>query len=252
MANEIRIIPVRGLPEIGPGDDLAALILAALAHDNLVLEAGDILVVTQKIVSKAEGRLIDPASVEPSAFAHQIAAQARKDAHFQEVVLRESRRIVKMANGVLITETHHGQICANSGVDESNVSGGRIVCLLPEDPDHSAAQLRHQIAQRSGVTLAVIISDTFGRPWRDGQVNVAIGVAGMQPMSDFAGIDDPHGYTMHATLIAVVDEIAGAAELVMGKIDGVPVALVRGYAYTPSERATSRQLLRDPRMDLFR
>ncbi len=252
MADEIRIIPVRGIPEVRPGDDLATLILTAMEQANQVFEPGDILVVTQKIVSKAEGRLIDPATVEPSAFAHQIAEQSRKNAHFQEVVLRESRRIVKMANGVLITETHHGQICANSGVDESNVSGGRIVCLLPEDPDHSAAQLRQEIAQRSSVTPAVIISDTFGRPWRDGQVNVAIGVAGIHPMSDFAGIDDPHGYTMQATRIAVADEIAGAAELVMGKIDGVPVALVRGYAYTPSEIATSQQLLRDPRTDLFR
>ncbi|EFO80789.1 F420-dependent oxidoreductase [Oscillochloris trichoides DG-6] len=252
MPNPIQIIPIRGIPEVRPGADLAVLILNALAQANESLQPGDILVVTQKIVSKAEGRLIDPATVEPSAFAQQIAEQSRKDSHFQEVVLRESRRIVKMANGVLITETHHGQICANSGVDESNVAGGRIVCLLPEDPDHSAAQLRHQIAQRSGVTPAVIISDTFGRPWRDGQVNVAIGVAGMQPMSDFAGIDDPHGYTMHATRIAVADEIAGAAELVMGKIDAVPVALVRGYAYTPSETATSQQLLRDPRADLFR
>lgn len=252
MPNPIQIIPIRGIPEVRPGADLAALILNAMAQANESLQPGDILVVTQKIVSKAEGRLIDPATIEPSAFAQQIAEQSRKDAHFQEVVLRESRRIVKMANGVLITETHHGQICANSGVDESNVAGGRIVCLLPEDPDHSAAQLRHQIAQCSGVTPAVIISDTFGRPWRDGQVNVAIGVAGMQPMSDFAGIDDPHGYTMHATRIAVADEIAGAAELVMGKIDAVPVALVRGYAYTPSETATSQQLLRDPRADLFR
>jgi coenzyme F420-0:L-glutamate ligase/coenzyme F420-1:gamma-L-glutamate ligase len=252
MQSEIRIIPLRGIGEVRQGDDLAAIILDALDHSGQALVPGDVLVVTQKIVSKAEGRLVDPATVEPSAFAQQIAAQGRKDAQFQEVVLRESRRIVKMANGVLITETRHGLVCANSGVDESNVAGGHVVCLLPEDPDASAAALRAAIAERSGVTPAVIISDTFGRPWRDGQVNVAIGCAGIAPLSDFAGVDDPYGYTMHATLIAVADELAGAAELVMGKIDQVPVAIVRGYAYTPSESATARQLIRDPRFDLFR
>jgi coenzyme F420-0:L-glutamate ligase/coenzyme F420-1:gamma-L-glutamate ligase len=252
MQPEIRIIPVRGIGEVRPGDDLAALIGDALAQGGATLEDGDVLVVTQKIVSKAEGRLVDPATVEPSAFAQQIAAQGRKDAQFQEVVLRESRRIVKMANGVLITETHHGLICANSGVDESNVAGGRVVCLLPTDPDGSAARLREALRERLGVTAAVIISDTFGRPWRDGQVNVAIGLAGIAPLSDYAGVDDPYGYTMHATLIAVADELAGAAELVMGKIDQVPVAIVRGYQYAPSEEASARRLIRDPRFDLFR
>jgi coenzyme F420-0:L-glutamate ligase/coenzyme F420-1:gamma-L-glutamate ligase len=252
MQPEIRIIPVRGIGEVRSGEDLAALIGDALAQDGVALEDGDALVVTQKIVSKAEGRLVDPATVEPSAFAHQIAAQGRKDAQFQEVVLRESRRIVKMANGVLITETHHGLICANSGVDESNVAGGRVVCLLPIDPDASAARLRAALRERLGVTAAVIISDTFGRPWRDGQVNVAIGCAGIAPLSDYAGVDDPYGYTMHATLIAVADELASAAELVMGKIDRVPVAIVRGYGYAPSEEATAQRLIRDPRFDLFR
>lgn len=252
MQSEIRIIPVRGVGEVAPGDDLAGLLLAALAAGGQPLEEGDVLVVTQKVVSKAEGRLVDPDTVEPSAFARQIAAQGRKDAGFQEVVLRESRRIVKMASGVLITETHHGLICANSGVDESNVAGGRVVCLLPEDPDASAARLRAAIRERAGVGVAVIISDTFGRPWRDGQVNVAIGCAGIAPLSDYAGVDDPYGYTMHATLIAVADELAGAAELAMGKIDRVPAAIVRGYAFTPSEQATARALLRDPRFDLFR
>lgn len=252
MQSEIRIIPVRGVGEVAPGDDLAGTLLDALAASGQTLADGDVLVVTQKIVSKAEGRLVDPSTVEPSAFAHQIAAQGRKDAGFQEVVLRESRRIVKMANGVLITETHHGLVCANSGVDESNVAGGRVVCLLPEDPDASAAALRAIIRERAGATVAVVISDTFGRPWRDGQVNVAIGCAGIAPLSDFAGVDDPYGYTMHATLIAVADELASAAELVMGKIDKVPAAIVRGYAYTPSEEATARALVRDPRFDLFR
>lgn len=252
MQSEIRIIPVRGIGEVRPGDDLATLILAAVTAAGMALEDNDVLVVTQKIVSKAEGRLIDPAEVEPSAFARQVALTAKKDAHFQEVVLRESRRIVKQDKGILITETHHGLICANSGVDESNVAGGRIVCLLPEDPDASAARLRAAIKDRAGLTTAVIISDTFGRPWRDGQVNVAIGLAGIAPLSDYAGVDDPYGYKMHATLIAVGDELAGAAELAMGKIDRVPVAIIRGYAYTPSEEGTAQQLIRRPEFDLFR
>lgn len=252
MQTEIRIIPIQGIPEVQPGDNLAELILTAVTVGGLTLTNDDILVVTQKIVSKAEGRLVDPDSIEPSAFARQIAQTAKKDASYQEIVLRESRRIVKMDRGVLITETHHGLICANSGVDESNVAGGRIVCLLPADPDYSAAQLRNSLRERAGVRVAVIISDTFGRPWRDGQVNVAIGAAGIAPLSDYSGVDDPHGYTMHATLIAVADELAGAAELVMGKIDAVPVAIVRGYAYTPSEEATARPLIRRPEMDLFR
>ncbi|MFN3374491.1 MAG: coenzyme F420-0:L-glutamate ligase, partial [Chloroflexus sp.] len=234
-----------------PGDNLAALLAMAIdAIGGLV--AGDILVVTQKIVSKSEGRLVDPATIEPSPFAKQIARTAKKDARYQEVVLRESKRIVKMANGVLITETHHGFVCANSGVDESNVDGGRKLALLPVDPDASAAALRAALAARYDHAPAVIITDTFGRPWREGQVNVAIGVAGIAPLRDFAGVDDSYGYTMQATLIAVADELAAAAELVMGKIDRVPAALVRGYQYQPSETATARQLIRDPRFDLFR
>jgi coenzyme F420-0:L-glutamate ligase / coenzyme F420-1:gamma-L-glutamate ligase len=226
MSGELRIIPVRGIGEIHSGDDLTAIILAALERQDLPLADGDVLVVTQKIVSKAEGQLIDPHEVEPSAFAHMIAAQGPKDAHHYEVVLRESRRVVRMTRGVLITETHHGWICANSGVDESNVDG-------------------------SGMDVAVIISDTFGRPWREGQVNVAIGSAGLAPLSDYAGQPDTYGYTMQVTAIAVADELASAAELVMGKVDSVPVAIVRGYAYTPSE-ATAQALIRAPEKDLFR
>jgi len=252
MTAEVRIIPVRGVGEVRPGDDLADLLLTALDAAGQMLAPGDVLVVTQKVVSKAEGRLLDPSQVEPSAFARRVAAQGRKDAAYYEVVLRESRRIVKMANGVLITETPHGLICANSGVDESNVAGGQIVSLLPEDPDRSAARLRAAIRKATGVTVAVIISDTFGRPWREGQVNVAIGCAGIAPLNDYAGVSDPYGYTMQATLIAIADELASAAELAMGKIDGVPAAIVRGYAYTPSEEATARRLIRDPRFDLFR
>lgn len=245
-------MPVRGIGEVHAGDDVATIILDALNAAQQPLADGDVLVVTQKIVSKAEGRVVDPHSVEPSAFAHQIARTAKKDAHYQELVLRESRRIVKMDKGVLITETHHGLICANAGIDESNVGGGASACLLPVDPDASAAALRNAIRARTGATVAVIISDTFGRPWRDGQVNVAIGVAGMEPLSSYSGIQDPYGYTMQVTLLAVADELAGAAELVMGKIDKVPVAIIRGYAYTPSETATAQALIRRPEFDLFR
>lgn len=250
--DDIRIMPVRGIGEVHAGDDVTTIILDALAATQQTLEAGDVLVVTQKIVSKAEGRVVNPADVEPSAFAHQIARTAKKDAHYQELVLRESRRIVKMDKGVLITETHHGLICANAGIDESNVGGGATACLLPVDPDASAAALRTAIRERTGATVAVIISDTFGRPWRDGQVNVAIGVAGMEPLNSYSGIPDPYGYTMQVTLLAVADELAGAAELVMGKIDKVPVAIIRGYAYTPSDTATAQALIRRPEFDLFR
>lgn len=251
MPNELRIIPVCGIGEVGPGDDLAALILAALSQHGQKLERDDVLIVTQKIVSKAEGRFVDPITVEPSDFARIAAAQSRKDVRYVEIVLRESRRIVKMDRGVLITETQHGLICANAGVDESNVAGGQIVTLLPEDSDRSAAQLRATIRKQTGVTVAVIISDTIGRPWREGQINIAIGVAGIDPLVDYAGVVDPYGYTMQASLIAVGDELASAAELVMGKIDGIPAAIIRGFAYTPAE-SSARRLIRDPERDLFR
>lgn len=251
MPNEIRIIPIHGIGEVRSGDNLVALILAALRHSDQRLEHGDVLVVTQKIVSKAEGRIVNPDDVEPSHFAHTVAAQGRKDARYQEIVLRESRRIVKMDRGVLITETHHGQICANAGVDESNVAGGHIVTLLPEDPDRSAGQLRADLHEQTGVVVAVIISDSFGRPWREGQVNIAIGVAGIDPLVDYTGINDNYGYPMQASIMAIGDELASAAELVMGKIDGVPVAIVRGFAYAPAERS-ARSLIRKPEQDLFR
>ena len=251
MAAELRIIPVRGIGEVRPGDDLATLILAALERHDQPLADGDVLVVTQKIVSKAEGRIVDPSQIEPSAFARAIAAQGAKDAAYYEVVLRESRRIVKMDRGVLIVETRHGLIGANAGGDESNVAGGRAVTLLPLDPDGSAAALRAALHARTGVDVAVIISDTFGRPWREGQINVAIGVAGMAPLADYAGQQDGYGYTLRASVIAVADELASAAELVMGKIDAVPVAIVRGYAYPPAA-GSARALLRAPEKDLFR
>lgn len=249
---DLQLFAVRGIGEITEGTDLATVILTALEQQGLALQPTDILVVTQKIVSKAEGRVVDPATITPSPFAEQLAAHGRKDAQHQELVLRESRRIVKMANSVLITETHHGLICANAGIDDSNVAGGRAVTLLPRDPDASALRLRAAIHEQFGLKVAVIISDTFGRPWREGQVNVAIGVAGIEPLADYRGQADSYGYVMHASQIAIGDEIASAAELVMGKIDGIPVAIVRGYPYQPSETASARSLIRDPQFDLFR
>lgn len=251
MTGAIQIIPVHGIGEVVPADDLPTLIHIALKEQDVSLIDGDVVVVTQKIVSKAEGRIVDPTTVEPSHMAQMAAAQGHKDAHHYEIVLRESRRVVKMDRSVLITETHHGLICANAGVDESNVGGERLVTLLPVDPDRSANRLRDALCDRSGATVAVIISDTFGRPWREGQVNVAIGVAGIEPLTDYAGQPDTHGYTMQASNIAVADELASAAELVMGKVDAVPVAIIRGYPYTPSE-SSAQKLIRSPERDLFR
>ncbi|MGH2508892.1 MAG: coenzyme F420-0:L-glutamate ligase, partial [Ktedonobacteraceae bacterium] len=223
---------------------------------HLSLLQGDILVVTQKIVSKAEGRVAKLAEIEPSEFAQSTARAHDKDPRQIEAVLRESKRIVRMDHGVLITETPQGFICANSGIDESNVSGGTgEVTLLPIDSDRSARDLRTRLQGLSGegadFEIALIISDTWGRPWRNGQVNMAIGAAGLEPLSDYRGQIDPYGYELHASVIAVADELAAAAELVMGKIDRVPVALIRGYAYTPGT-STAQTLLRDPATDMFR
>ena len=253
MNNEIRIIPIEGIGEIPPGSDLGLIIYQALEAQALPLQTGDILVVTQKIVSKAESRVVNLDDIEPSAFALSIAQQYEKDAAHVEVVLRESKRIVRMDHGVLITETPHGFICANAGVDESNAGGSRTLTLLPLDPDRSAGEIRARLLQLSNepIDVAVIISDTWGRPWRDGQVNNAIGVAGMEPLADYRGQFDPYGYEMHVSKIAVVDELAAAAELVMGKIDSIPAALIRGYRYLPGA-GSGRALLRDPSTDMFR
>ncbi len=251
MAAETRIIALQGMPEVRPGDDLAALILEAAERQGLAIEQGDVLVVTQKVVSKAEGRIVDLDSVEPSPFARQIAERWEKDARVVEVVLGESERIVRMDHGVIICETKHGLICANAGVDGSNVERLGTVSLLPEDPDASAATLRRRIEEATGVTPAVIVTDTFGRPWREGHINFAIGVAGMTPVLDYAGQTDPAGHELRVTQMAIADELAAAAELAHGKLDRVPVAIVRGYAYPPGP-GTARDLIRDPEKDLFR
>ena len=243
----IQILPVQGFPEVRPGDDLARIIADATGN----LQPGDVLVVTHKIVSKAENRLVDLRTVEPSALAKSFASEYDKDPRQTEVVLRESRRIVRMDRGVIISETRHGFICANAGVDASNVPGNETVCLLPLDPDASAAKLRKALSEKAGAEIAVIISDSFGRPWRQGITDIAIGAAGLNPLADYRGKTDPHGNPLEASILAVADELAAAAELVMGKTDAVPVAIVRNYAYEAGP-GTARDLLMEPGRDLFR
>ncbi len=247
---EIRIIGLTGMPEARAGDDVAAQIIEA-ARAGPGIQAGDVVVVTQKIVSKAEGRVVSLDSVTPSAEAERLAAETEKDPRLVELILRESSRIVRQRGPVLITETHHGFVCANAGIDASNVGTEGLVCLLPEDPDRSARGIRQAIRAATGVDVAVVISDTFGRPWREGHTNVAVGVAGMLPFADYVGQIDPHGYELKVSTLAVADELAAAAELVMGKLDGVPVAIVRGYRY-PRGEGTAREIVRDREKDLFR
>ncbi|MDQ3639701.1 MAG: coenzyme F420-0:L-glutamate ligase [Actinomycetota bacterium] len=245
----LEILPIGGIPEVRPGDDPSALIARAAGDD--LLKTGDVVVVTHKVVSKAEGRLVDLATVEPSALAKGFAARYDKDPRQIEVVLRESKRIVRMDRSIIISETHQGFVCANAGVDASNVPGDETVCLLPLDPDASARRLRDALAFLVGGDLAVVVSDSFGRAWRHGITNVAIGVAGMQPLADYRGERDPHGYPLTASVLAVADEIAAAAELVMGKTTGIPVAVVRNYPYEKGS-GTGRDLLMEPERDLFR
>jgi coenzyme F420-0:L-glutamate ligase/coenzyme F420-1:gamma-L-glutamate ligase len=251
MPAEIRVYGLDGIPEIRAGDDVTAAIATALGASGLTLEASDILVVTHKIVSKAEGRLVDLATIVPSQFASHWAAQHGKDARQVETVLREAERIVRMDRGVLICETRHGFICANAGVDASNVPGEHVVCLLPLDPDASARRIRDGLQERFGVAPAVIISDSFGRAWRKGIVNVAIGIAGMSPFADYRGVTDPYGYDLRVSVMAVADELACTAELLAGKTDARPVALIRGYQYTPAD-GSARELVMERERDLFR
>ena len=249
----IQILPLRGAPEAQPGADLAAMALEAAATSAVSLRAGDILVVTQKVVSKAEGLLIDLKTIEPSDIALRYAQQWGRDPRQVEVVLRESARIVRMDRGLIIAETPHGLVCANAGVDASNVAGSAGVSLLPIDSDESARGIRQRLGERFGFEPAVIITDSFGRPWRRGIVNIAIGSAGINPLLDYRGQFDEFGYELHATTMAIIDEIASAAELVMGKLDRRPVALVRGYAYQPGEDgAGAIALVREPESDMFR
>lgn len=248
--NAVSIYPITGLPEVGKGALLAPLIVDALNNLKISLEPDDVVVITQKIVSKAEGHAVSLTDVHPSPRAVELAHRIGYDPRHVEVILSESVRVVREAPRVLITETRHGFVCANAGVDRSNTGGSEVVVLLPERPDESARELREQLQRQTGVEVGVVISDSFGRPWREGQVNVAIGSSGVQPRRDYRGSHDPDGYELQGTELAVVDELASAAELVMGKLDRVPVALIRGAAL--SGEGSVRDLLRTPSTDLFR
>lgn len=242
----LQIMGVAGLPEIVAGDDLAALISSSTA-----LADGDVVVITSKVVSKAEGAVVELDTVEPSALAASFAKRWGKDARVVEIVLQQAARIVRMSGPVLITETHHGLVCANSGVDQSSSGAPGRVVILPVDPDESARRFRQRFAAL-GIDVAVIISDTFGRPWREGQTDVAIGLAGLAPMVSYVGQRDPHGHEFRVQELCIADELCGAAELVKGNTSRVPVAVVRGVSWEHDEGATASSLIRDPSLDLFR
>jgi coenzyme F420-0:L-glutamate ligase / coenzyme F420-1:gamma-L-glutamate ligase len=247
---DLHIFAVPGIPEVVRGADLGALIAEAVARGGRAMEAGDVVVVAQKIVSKAEGAIVRLDEVTPSAMASQWAVEAAKDPRLVEVILRQSRRIVRMDRGLLIAETRHGFVCANAGVDASNVAPG-FVTVLPDDSDVSAERLRAALCDSQRCAVGVIVSDTFGRAWREGVVNVALGVAGLQPLLDYRGGADSYGRPLTSTVIALADELAGAAEVVMRKSAGTPVAIVRGAAEWSGE-GNGRMLVRDASRDLFR
>lgn len=247
----LELIALENIGEVNAGDSLADRIVGACARQAIELRDDDVLVIAQKIVSKAEGRMVQLKNVRPSARAQQLARELDKEPELVEVILRESRSVIRSGGKALIVETHHGFVCANAGVDQSNVGLGQVT-LLPENPDRSARALRNELHQRLGKSPAVIISDSFGRAWRLGTVDVAIGVAGMDPIKDERGTHDRYGYQLKAAVAAVADEIAAAAELVMGKRDGVPVVLVRGYEMEKKEDGSAQELLRPLAEDLFR
>jgi coenzyme F420-0:L-glutamate ligase/coenzyme F420-1:gamma-L-glutamate ligase len=246
---ELRIIPVPVRTEVRPGDSLAGLLLDALKHHKPC--QGDILVIKHKIVSKAEGQLVDLKTIAPSAASRRWARRYHLDARVIELAIRQSRRIVRRKRGVLITETRHGLICANSAVDVSNVDGGRHALLLPNDPDRSAARIHRELKKALHLSIPVIITDTFGRPWREGLTEVAIGVAGMQALHDYRGLPDSHGYKLQASIEADADQLACAAGLVCGKLARTPACIIRGFAYRPG-RGSARDLIRPAASDLFR
>jgi coenzyme F420-0:L-glutamate ligase/coenzyme F420-1:gamma-L-glutamate ligase len=244
------VIGIAGLAEVHPGDDVARLVIEAARAQGTPIASHDVLVIGQKVISKAEGRILRLSEVEPSPATQRIAANLGRDPRLLEVILRESRRVVRMDKGVIITETHHGWICSNAGVEQSNVDAD-TVALLPEDSDRSARAFRERVQALAGAEVAVIIADTFGRPWREGLTNVAIGVAGMAALRDYIGEPDSPGRPLPATILAVADALASAAEIVMGKLDRIPAAIVRGLRIEMSD-AGSKPLLRDPARDLFR
>jgi len=250
--NPIQIIGIEGLPIIKAGDNIAELICKVAEKQGTPIQNGDIIIVTHVIVSRAEGKVINLDEVEPSEFAKNIASLYEKDPALVEVVLRESKNIKRMGDGKIITETKHGFVCANSGVDRSNVPGGRFVALLPDDPDLSAQKIRQEIKKLTDCDVAVIVSDTHGRPLREGEINVAVGVAGIKPIRDRRGEKDLFGYVLQVKQTAVADELASAAELVIGQADeGIPAAIIRGYKYLKSESAKATELIRPEQKDLF-
>ena len=247
----MQIIPISFADEIRPGDSLVDKLLRALRHPKQALRQGDILIIKHKIVSKAEGQLVDLSKIKPSAKSRAWAQRYGLDPRVTELALTQSKRIVRRKRGVLITETKHGFICANSGVDVSNVDGGRQALLLPDNPDRSAARLHRQLKKHLRLSIPVIMTDSFGRPWREGLTEVAIGVAGMQALHDFRGERDPYGYPLRVSIEAVADELACAAGLVCGKLARTPVCIVRRFDYRPG-RGRARDLIRPAATDLFR
>ncbi|PYT53478.1 MAG: coenzyme F420-0:L-glutamate ligase [Acidobacteria bacterium] len=247
---DVRLLRLRGLPEIHRGDDLSEQIANAATKARMQFENGDVLVIAQKVISKAEGAVVKLGSIVPSPQAQAIAERQKKDPRLVEVILNESKRLVR-TDPVLIAETRHGYVCANAGVDHSNIPGDDVVSLLPRDPDRSAKNLAAALRKRTGKRMAVIISDTFGRPWRLGLTNVAIGASGVPVLHDLRGTRDREGKPLTATILAVADELAAAAGLLMGKSEGFPVVVIRGYCYKPAaEPATS--IIRPASEDLFR
>ena len=247
----IMAIPVRGIGEVRPGDELAGLVLAALRRQGERLRAGDILALKHKIVAKAEGCTRKLAEVKPSARALRWARRWKHDAQLAEIALQDATRVVRAGHGVLITETHHGFICANSGVDLSNVDGGETAVLLPADADASARRVHLALRRATRLHIPVLVADSFGRPWREGLTEAAIGVAGMQSLHDFRGRRDPHGYQLHATAEAVADELACLAGLACGKLQRTPACIIRGFAYKKG-KGSSKPLIRARERDLFR
>jgi coenzyme F420-0:L-glutamate ligase/coenzyme F420-1:gamma-L-glutamate ligase len=247
----LTLTAIEGLPMIMAGDNLAELIKHALDRQDLQLRDGDILSVCQKIVSKAENRLVDLRQIEPSALALQFARRWEKDPRAVELVLRQTSRIVRMDNAVLIVETGPGWVCANAGIDESNSLEEDRAILLPEDPDASAVRLRNDLKRLTGADIAVLITDTFGRPWRDGLTEVCLGIAGMDPMLDLRGTTDLGGRELHHTVIAIADELACAAGLLMPKAGATPAVLIRGYSFSPAA-GSAKALIRPAASDLFR
>lgn len=247
----IELIPIPVTAEIQAGDSVAQILVAALRRKRLSFKTGDVLVVKHKIISKAEGCLVDLNTVEPSAESLAWAKKFELDARVIELALRESRAVIRRRNGVLITETHHGFLCANSGIDVSNVDGGRHALLLPRDPDYSADKLRRGLKHLTGISIPVVITDSFGRPWREGLTEFAIGIAGMKPLRDERGRRDPQGYKLKASVEAVADELACAAGLVCGKLNRTPACIIRGFQYE-SGKGSYKNLLRSPGTDLFR